>query len=169
VNRSGIWTAREWWAAVCGVGLIVVLVACLNTYVGGPSQVNQQFTGGGSTPSPSPAGSSNVASVKIGEFGEKCPAGKEPAEAIARQLRVGCTSAITCTPKDAAGKEIPHEIPPHLDAFLAISGNQYVKVSESGEGGGFNLDVYGVDPGIAIFICKVAGVSSDAWPLEVTP
>lgn len=153
-------------ALVLGAGTLP-LSGCGDTIlnIGGPTQIQNQ--GGGPLPSPSPgAGSSGaVASVKIGEFGEKCPSGKEPAEAIARQLRVGCTTAITCTPKDAQGKELPHETPPKLEFFGFISGTQYVKDTESDNE--FNHDVYGVGPGIAIAICKVAGVSSDAWPLEV--
>lgn len=156
------------WRGLLG-GLVVGLI-CYGcdtiVNVGGSSPIITVGGSPGTTISPAPgSGSGAVAAVKIGEFGEVCPAGKEPAEAVARQLRVGCTSSITCTPKDAQGKELPQEVPPHLDAFLFISGSQYVKDTEADNP--FNHDVYGLAPGVAIAICKVAGVSSDAWPLEV--
>jgi len=149
-------------------GAMLASLGCTKIYTGGDS-INQIVTGPGPVTSPSPGsqGSGLVATVKIGEFGEKCPAGKEPAEQVARQLRVGCTSAITCTPKDAQGLELPHDSPVKVDAFLVISGGQYVKDVEADKP--FNHDVFGVAPGLAVFICKVAGVSSDAWPLEIVP
>lgn len=43
---------------------------------------------------------------KIAEFGETCPAPIVPAESTARQTRVGCNSAVTCSPTDKNGTVI---------------------------------------------------------------
>lgn len=63
--------------------------------------------GNGGTPSPAP-GKQIVFGEKVSENGETCPSPLVPAEgpAIQRQTRVGCTSAVTCSPTDKDGNVI---------------------------------------------------------------
>lgn len=148
------------------VAVLALFGSCTTIYNGNSaSNVNNLGPSGVISPSPGSTGGGLVASVKVAEFGENCPSGLSPAESIPRQVRKGCTSAITCSPKDAQGKELPQATPPHLDRFIVVSGAQYVVDTE--QSNPFNHDVFGKEAGIALFICTVEGVSSEPWPLEI--
>jgi hypothetical protein len=151
---------------------LLLLLGCgdeiTNNYFAPSQVVNFPGPTTGASPSPSP-GAGAVRSVRIGEFGEVCPQGVgPPAETVPRQVRVGCTSAITCTPLDAQGREIPNATPPRLDSFNVVSGNQHVIV-DAFDDNAYNLSVFGLSAGVATFVCRVEGVSSDPWPLTVVP
>lgn len=92
-------------AALCAVA---VFGCTQNITLTGPD-VNVSQTGPGPSVSTSPApgsGTQVVFGEKVGEFGEVCPSGVTPAEQNNRETRVGCNSAVTCSPTDRDGAEI---------------------------------------------------------------
>lgn len=153
--------------------LSLVVVSCgdqtFNYFA--PSQVvNQQGPNPNPSASPSP-GTGVVRTVRIGEFGEQCPAGSglQPAEAAPRQVRAGCTSAVTCTPLDAQGRQIPAQIPPRLDSFGVVAGEDNVIV-EPFEDNAYNVSVFGRRANTtATLRCVVEGVPSPDWVIQVVP
>lgn len=95
------------------------------------------------TPSPNPSGGPFVKPdyVKITQFGESCPAGVEPS-GIDRSVRIGCTKALTLSPKcrQASGPDIDCPVPENAapDEFKCISGCDHINFAAFGSG---NLDV----------------------------
>lgn len=120
----------------------------------------------GPNASPSPGtGSGSIASVKVVQFGETCPAGKA-VSGEDRSLRVGCTKHLTCTPFLTDGSPAPpavHGLAP--DFFGLTAGGTSATAAQQDEA--FNIDAKGIAPGIASFRCTVKGVSSLTFDLTV--
>jgi hypothetical protein len=146
----------------------LAVAACGDTIIGG--DINNITVGGPSgfaSPSPAPGAGGLIATVKVVQFGENCPAGLSPS-GQARQVRAGCEKALTCTPFLADGSPAPPAVHgPTPDFFGVIAGANYVAVSIPGES--YNRDARGLAPGIASFSCTVKGVRSEQWDLQVVP
>jgi hypothetical protein len=161
--------------AVGVFALVAGLAACYPQASGptAPSSINISNTNtniqGGGGPGASPSPSAVIARVKVVQFGEECPTGKGPAtwtQGGSPIVHVGCKAPITCTPKDAAGNDIPATIHgPAPDSFGLVAGGDAVTVTSPSEP--FNRDVLGKAPGIATFACTVKGVASGTWDLPV--
>jgi len=168
---------RRSWAALFVVGALALcaIPACTVSQpddAKGPGGIyinNTNINQIGQQPNPSPSGSPNpgavvVTRVGIGQFGEgECPAGKEPSgNGRSMSVRIGCTGAFTCSPYDAAGKEIMDDAsiaaigPPQR--FEAISGTRLVQQIATSEP--YNLDLKGIAAGDVELECVVKGVSS---------
>jgi len=157
---------KKQFAALVLAAAALALAACGDTIIGG--DVNNIIVGGPSgVASPSPAPGGLIATVKVVQFGENCPAGTQPS-GQARQVRAGCEKALTCTPFLADGSPAPAAVHgPAPDFFGVIAGASYVSVTIPGES--FNRDARGLAPGIASFSCTVKGVRSEQFDLQVVP
>ena len=125
----------------------------------------------GGTPSPAPSSSpdatGDVATVGIGKFGEACPAGTAPS-GIGDAVKVGCTAFITCSPRDAEGREIFNLqiIGPEPTEFRAVEG-EGTTVRSQVPSNPYNRDVLGIATGAARYLCTVKGKTSPSFTLRV--
>lgn len=158
------------------VGLTMIAWACAPQAPTPPSPVTvintntNTISGGNPSAAPSPGAGGAVASVGISEFGERCPAGVEPANAAARQVRIGCTSDVTCNPKDAAGKVIFNLAitGPAPDAFIQTGGGGFGRFAQD-DTNPFNGTITGLAAGTVRLLCTVRGVQSEPWDMQVIP
>ncbi len=159
-------TRKQWLGLAAIAAAALVLAACGDTIIGGDTN-NITISGpsGGPSPSPAPGAGGLIATVKVTQFGENCPQGTSPS-GEARQVRVGCEKALTCTPFLADGSPAPaavHGTTP--DFFGLVAGGSYVTVTIPGEP--FNRDARGTAPGVASFSCTVKGIRSEQFDLTV--
>lgn len=165
-------------AAVIALGILLLLIGCVPppTEPDGGTNVNTNVNvninpGGGSSPAPGTPGT--VASVGIGKVSgaETCPVGTAPS-GRGDAVKVGCAAFLTCSPKDSTGKELFEGIPQAPESFEVISGAQYVIVGPHGSNA-YNLDATGrtaTPDGVRVlFQCRVAGITSQPFPLVVVP
>jgi hypothetical protein len=155
-------------AAAVAAALTVATTGCGDTIVTGPD-IDITIDGQKVSPSPGqgPGASGSIGSVKVVQFGEQCPAGKVPS-GVDRQVRIGCTKFVTCTPFLTSGDKAPPAVHgPAPDFFGQVSGGAVVKVKHTDEP--FNLDVEGVAPGVATLQCTAKGVPSGPWDITVVP
>jgi len=180
VNRSGIWTAREWWAAMLGVAVVLVFqLACSD----GPTTIvnvntnTNTLTGGQSGSDPGETNKavgsvkSDTKSVTVNGMaqGEKCPSGITPANQN-KSIRAGCDLAVTCNPRDKDGKVIMDDHAPPVDYFILASGQDVVSFRQSSDNT-YNGDIHSTagKPGKFQLICAVVGVTSGLTDFEVIP
>lgn len=84
------------------------------------------------TPSPSPAApASLIAEVRVSFFGIRCGGGRVPPGNTKKQLPLGCSAAVTATPKQAGEIDLPHDAPGlEVQWDLAAGGQFVVKVTD---------------------------------------
>jgi hypothetical protein len=130
--------------------------------------------GNGAAPSPSPnAGPfAKPDYVKITQFGETCPAGIEPSGQD-RSVRIGCSKALTLSPKchQVSGPDIDCPVPQDAapDSFFVSAGADHIDFSLSASSK-FNRDAKGKTAGQAIITGAYAGVrAQDDFVLTVIP
>jgi hypothetical protein len=151
---------RNWTrTGVAGTGFVLLCLmssGCLDlpgdstTIITNTATNNQSPTGPTPTGSPSPSGV--IDHVKVTQFGQSCGEGE-------RNITVGCTKFITCTPFFADGTLVPPAIHGSAPDFFGVTeGANFVQVTTPDEQ--FNRDVKGLFPGIVKFECVVKGVSS---------
>jgi hypothetical protein len=115
------------------------------------------------TPTPGTGGGA-VAAVNVSGFGTETGPG---AIVAGPGVRVGNQQPITCTPKDAAGNDVPTAIHgPTPDRFTVVSGGQAVQLLAVSEP--FNRDAVGLSAGTARVECEVHGVTG-ALDIQVLP
>lgn len=151
---------------LCAVAVGLIVAACGDIYVGGPTtvQTNTQGGGGGSSASPAPGGGT-ITHVKVTQFGEDCPSGTSPSGAD-RSVRVGCTKNLTCTPFVGPNEPASPTIHgPAPDFFGVVNGGPAAQVTVPSEP--FNRDVKGLSEGVVSFRCVVRGVQSEQFDLLV--
>lgn len=113
----------------------------------GPSGPNQ----GGSLPP-----NSRAAIFMYGTL--RCPSGVTPTQNGSRQIKLGCTTSWTCTPKDSQGNDLPAAVHGSAPAFFGVSaGADNVTVSHPAEP--FNLEIYGKALGPFTVTCTVKDVT----------
>lgn len=98
-----------------------------------------------------------IAYIRVGFFGIRCLNGKEPPHQSLKQLPVGCKGAVTATPKNAAGRDVPLSVHgPDIDWRLD-SGASVVDVRDHPTEA-FNKDVIGLETGKFSLCATIAGV-----------
>lgn len=163
-------------AIVAGLLTLAGAVACTPTEPSPPSQINidihndnQNNNGGGPTASPSPGAGGAVARVGIGKVsgGESCPPNVQPS-GRGDAVKVGCTAWLTCSPYNAQNIELFNEpdIGTAPETFALVSGSEFATAGPHGTNQ-FNLDATGRAPGAASFSCRVRGVTSPPFVLQV--
>lgn len=130
--------------------------------IGGPA--------GPTLPTPTSAAKPDI--VKVTQFGETCPDGKQPSGQD-RSVRVGCSKALTCSPKckqtDGAYIDCPVPQGASPDEFRVFSGEDRISFTAAGENPAFNRDARGLAPGHALLDCTYANVKSEVFDLLVIP
>jgi len=154
-------------AAMVLTGLAALFLSCRGVVPPTPPptvvvQQNQQVIIGVPSPAPSPgqAGACQpgaVDEVRVGIFGQVCPNGKTPPNNAARTILIGCTAAITATPK-LQGVEVKAEV--HGTAidwnvFASAPGVLEVQIPPNN----FNRDAKGLGSGTGQFSAKVCGIT----------
>lgn len=145
--------------------LVAGLVACGQPAAPTVINVNQIQTVtinpglGGGQPSPSP-GASDVKEVRVGIFGQVCPAGVTRPNNSERIIKVGCTASITATPRRADGSDAcePEGTCSASDVTWEVSASAPGVVDVRIPSVNFNRDAVGLGPGKAQFRAKVKGV-----------
>jgi hypothetical protein len=164
------------------VALMAALVACTPVQPTPPPSNNTNTTnvvlvvGGPAGPTvPTPTQVTKPKLVKVTQFGETCPAdsGKTPSGQD-RAVRVGCSKALTCSPKcdnPQGGPDIDCPVPQGAapDEFRVFAGADRISFTASSSNPAFNRDARGVAPGTASIDCTYAGVRSEPFDLLVTP
>lgn len=115
--------------------------------------------------------------VKVTQFGETCPptvtAGPSGQD---RAVRVGCSKALTCSPKCDSPQgpgfpdvdcQVPSGAAP--DEFRVFAGAEHISFTASNSNPAFNRDARGVSAGTASIDCTYAGVRSEPFDLGVVP
>lgn len=148
----------------------VILAAACTEVVTGPTTVvvtpTQTQGGGGGSDEPG-SGSGTITHVKVTQFGEDCPSGTSPSGAD-RNVRVGCTKNLTCTPFVGPNEPASPTIHgPAPDFFGVVGGGPAAAVTIPSEP--FNRDARGVQAGTVSFRCIVRGVQSEQFDLVVVP
>lgn len=132
---------------------------------GGQNNTCTIGNGNNATPSPSPGTVTGPFPrpdyVKITQFGETCPIGIEPS-GIDRSVRIGCSKALTLSPKcrQVSGPDIDCPVPPGAEPseFKVIAGADHIAFSDSASSK-FNRDAKGVTEGQAIITGSYGGVA----------
>ena len=173
---SGIWSPLHWFGVLVAAALVVVLqVGCTPTQPTQPPNItiiagngNGNISNPGGTPSsPAPGSNGAIATVKVGAFGITCP-GSVKLPNSDRTIPVGCTMAVTCTPKDVNGQLVgPAVTGPSPDFFDAVNGKGTVVKVAAWDEEAFNVNVTGLSPGAFALSCVSKGVKSDAWAGDV--
>jgi hypothetical protein len=163
--------------------LVLALAACTptqptpipNVTVVGCYTCGNSFGGGGGGASPSPGITTKPKLTKVTQYGENCPpsvaAGPSGQD---RGVRVGCSKALTCSPKcdnPQGGPDIDCQVPQGgaPDEFRVFAGADRVSFTASTSNPAFNRDARGVAPGTASIDCTYAGVRSEPFDLAVVP
>lgn len=143
----------------------LALTACTQTITGPDVSVivDQHGTQPGASPSPGlTTGGQLVFGDKVAEFGETCPTGKTPAEDNPRETRVGCKSAVTCSPTDANGSEIKRQDTANfvqLLRFEQLGGTGAGKFDQDGTNA-FNGTVVCSQTGVVVLQCTVKDLAT---------
>ena len=113
------------------------------------------------TPSPSPSPlspASQIAAVRVGFFGIRCGGGRTPPGNTKKILPLGCTGAVTATPKLADETDLPHDTPDLEIAWsLSPPGDVIVRVTDF-PGQPFNKNVAPRGVGAFSLCAVVSGV-----------
>jgi hypothetical protein len=103
-----------------------------------------------------------VASVRVNPFGYDCPDGIPAPNNSSGLLPVGCTAAVTATPKDIRGNDVPAELHGPDITWAILAGAQYIQVTDD-PNEAFNKNVLGLSaPGEFVLQATVCG-KSGAW------
>lgn len=165
--------------ALMAVVVIVATVACIelpgsNTTVITNTNTNNQGNqpSPGASPSPGAGGScpgaSLIAKVRVNPFGMECPEGTPKPNNSSGLLPVGCTAAVTATPKDQFGTDVPAELHGPDITWRIVSGSQYIQVTPD-PNQDFNRNVTGLSaPGEFILEATVCG-KAGAWEGRTVP
>jgi len=122
---------------------------------------NGQPGGPGASPSPGAGGELPPGSfVRIGLFGQSCPAGVTAPQNGTRQIKLGCTGSITATPKDSTGADLPATIHGSVIAWSVPSGSGVVAVQADSEP--FNRTVRCLGTGVFTLAATVKNVTGSA-------
>ena len=106
------------------------------------------------------------------ELGSRCAqlvwAGAGPRYGWWQPPQVGCTAFITCSPRDAEGREIFNLqiIGPEPTEFRAVEG-EGTTVRSQVPSNPYNRDVLGIATGAARYLCTVKGKTSPSFTLRV--
>lgn len=172
---SGIWNPLHWFGVVAMAALVVVLqVACTPTQPTQPPNItviagngNGNISNPGGPSSPAPGSNGAIATVKVGAFGITCP-GSVKLPSSDRTIPVGCSMAVTCSPKDVNGVLVsPAVTGPSPDFFDAVTGKGNVVRVSAWDNEPFNVNVVGVNAGAFALSCISKGVKSDTWAGDV--
>jgi hypothetical protein len=151
--------------------LAILLGACTLEFPGDSTIVNTA-TNAVTQPSPVPSGSPSpgttgcpgaavVASIRVNPFGYDCPSGTPPNNSSGL-LPVGCTAAVTATPKDIRGVDVPAELHGPDITWAILAGAQFIQVTDD-PNERFNKNVLGVSaPGEFVLQASLCG-KSGAW------
>jgi hypothetical protein len=175
------------------VGIALILISCAPTQpdVPAPPTANAgcNVTGSNnavncgsgnqtvSPPSPSPSPGTITAKpklVKITQFGESCPDGVSPSGQD-RAVRIGCTKALTLSPKCSnpieGQPDIDCAVPPGAapDRFEVVSGGDHIEFTVSQDNPGFNRIAKGKTAGFTVIGGAYAGVEAEPFVLQVLP
>lgn len=107
------------------------------------------------SPSPSPSASPSggqIASVRVGPFGQDMPVGIAPPPNNQRPYPVGFHGAtyVTATPKDAAGNDVPLSVHgTNLEWSVPVGADVVDVFIDPVNPHGFNVKVYAESPGLA--------------------
>lgn len=165
-----------------GLALVAGLFACTPVQPTPPPSSNTNTTnvvvvvGGPAGPTvPTPTQVTKPKLTKVTQFGETCPptvtAGPSGQD---RAVRVGCSKALTCSPKcenPQGGADIDCPVPQGAspDEFRVFAGADRISFTASSSNPAFNRDARGVAPGTASIDCTYAGVRSEPFDLMVVP
>lgn len=148
------------------LGLLGAVLACTqNITVPTTVTVTQTQPGdrnGGIAPSPAPNGQI-VFGEKIAEFGEVCPNNITPAEQNPRETRVGCNSAVTCSPTDRNGNVIKRTDSDNyvqMVSFKQLGGTGAGKFSQ--DDNAFNGHVVCTNTGVVVLECTLRDTATGA-------
>lgn len=98
-----------------------------------------------------------ISYIRVAFFGIRCTDGREPPHQSLRQLPVGCKGAVTATPKNSGGHDIPDAIHGPDIEWRLDSGHGNVDVKDHPTEA-FNKDVIGLQPGKFSLCATVRGV-----------
>lgn len=156
------------------VALSLAVLAACNTYNLTTNTNTNGQPGGSASPSPGPGsggscpGAALIASIRVNPFGYDCPSGVTKPNNSSGLLPVGCTAAVTATPKDAAGVDVPASLHGTDIAWSVVSGGIYIEVT-SDPNQTFNKNVKGLSaPGEFNLQATVCG-KSGAWVGRTIP
>lgn len=143
------------------------------TYITNTATNNQpNGNNGGPTASPSPGGgacpgSAIIAKIRVNPFGYDCPDGVPKPNNNSGLLPVGCTAAVTATPKDQFGNDVPAELHGTEITWRIVAGSEFITVT-SDPNEAFNKNVFGKSgPGEFVLEATVCG-KSGAWEGRTT-
>ena len=147
---------------VAGLLGLMVLTNCNPT---APSEVNvynqntnQNIQGGQPSPPPDASGSLPAGSVvKIEIFGASCPSGANP-RPNPGELKVGCSLAVTATPKGPDGANLPANVHGPNCAWAVPVGSAALRVVEDGSQP-FNATVLATAIGQGVVSAVVKGTT----------
>lgn len=144
--------------------LIVAVAGCTQNITTTPTVIVDNHSGGNPVVSPSAgpgSGAQVVFGEKAAEFGEVCPSGGTPAETSQRETRVGCNSAVTCSPTDVDGAELKGLTSKQVQlvAFRQLGGTGAGKFSQ-GDDNPYNGTVTCTATGVVVLECSLKDVAS---------
>lgn len=139
----------------------LMIAACLDTYVGGPTQVQGNQQGGsGATPAPGTSSKGPVVSVEIKGIvgGEHCQDGATPANE-SHTIGLGCYLDVTVNPEDASHAVIFDTSVTGLapDVFSEV-GESNAAVFVQSAGNAFNGRVTATAKGTIVLRAAVKGI-----------
>jgi len=172
--KENTMTLRDFTVGGLVAGLIIggtrLTIGCGGTYIGGDVITNNNGPTG-PTASSSPGGTAAgcpvvgvIQSLRVNPFGYTCPSGTPTPNNSSGVLPIGCSAAVTATPKDAAGNDVPANVHGQGIVWSVPFGAGLVNVSDR-DGNVFNKNVTtvpGAAPGgfrLEATICGVVG----AW------
>jgi hypothetical protein len=160
--------AFRWWV-LC---LVFAAGACTPT---NPTSIDDHRVTviiGGPGASPSPAASAGpagpVVAVNVNAYGgQECPEGTPPATGQ-REIRAGCTQAVTCNPLDAHGAVIYDTGVAGAAPDFFGSRSDTSSVAVVGQTGNpYNLRMTGVGSGSVFLECIVRGIRSELVEFKI--
>ena len=154
--------------------LSAAAVACTPTEPspGGDVNVNQNVNVNVGQPNPTASPSADprgtVARVGIGKVAETPATTNQSCSGRGDAVKIGCTAFLTCSPFTAAGVELFNEadIGTAPEKFSIDAGTEFASQAPHGSNA-FNIDVTGNRPGSVTISCKVRGVTSPPFLLQV--
>lgn len=147
-------------------GPLVVVVGCRAPNGDVINIFNTLTTGSSSTPGAAPSPGEDGGTlppgsfIRIGLFGQSCPAGVTPPQNSTRQIKIGCTGQITATPKDAQGNDLPSAVHGRIIAWSVPAGSGLVIVLADSEP--FNRSARCQGAGVFTLAATVKGVVGSA-------
>ena len=136
-----------------------ITLNCIGNSCNGPSPA----------PSPSPGAEACAAaidSIRVNPFGYECDPGVSKPANNSGLLPMGCTAAVTATPKDKAGKDVPAEVHGSGITWSVVLGASHVEVTDW-PAEPFNKNARAVSPGEFSLSATVCG-HTGAWNGRVT-